>query len=163
MASGHYLLILYHTPFPQGLKLNLDNDTSNYREDLETLCGLIIEPEPGPAPPAGPVSILRCAWKKMGPQPYRCWSDDHDTYKGPTNNELVPFCSHKGTLLTDPTIASVSLDIGRLLDKYLAANIIKCDYILLCADCKNNSKSTFIEWIVDSGASAMALSSWKHG
>ena len=85
-------------------------------------------------------------------QPYRHWSDDQDAYEGPTDNELVPFCSHKGTLLTDPSLASISLHIGRSLDKYLAANI-KCDFILLCADCKDNSKSNFIEWIVDSGAS----------
>jgi len=93
-----------------------------------------------------------CAWETRGPQPYKRWSDDHDAYEGPTDNELVPFCSHKGTLLTDPTLASISLDIGRSLDKYLAANIT-CDFVSLCADCKDNSKSNFIEWIVDSGAS----------
>ena len=60
------------TPFPQGLKLNLDNDTSDYGEDPETLCSPIIEPEPVPAPLAGPVRILRHAWEKKGPQPYQC-------------------------------------------------------------------------------------------
>ena len=59
------------TPFPQGLKLNLDNDTSDYGEDPETLCGPIIEPELVPAPLAGPVRILRHAWEKKGPQPYQ--------------------------------------------------------------------------------------------
>jgi len=132
------------------LKLNLDDDTSDYRDDPEMLCSPIIEMVPTPV--AGPSRTLRHTWKTRGPQPYKCWSDDHDAYEGPTNNELVPFCSHKGTLLTDPTLASISLDIGRSLDKYLAANI-QCGFISLCADCKNNSKSNFIEWIVDSGAS----------
>jgi len=137
-------------PLPQGLKLNLDDDTSDYGDDPETLCSLIIEP--APAPVAGPSRTMRCTWGTRGPQPYKRWSDDHDAYEGLTENELVPFCSHKGALLTDPTLASISLDIGRSLDKYLAANI-RCDFILLCADCKDNSKSNFIEWIVDSGAS----------
>jgi len=137
------------TPLPQGLKLNLDNDISDYGDDPEMLCGPIIEP--APAPVAGPIRISRHAWETRGPQPYKHWSDDHDAYEGPTDNELVPFCSHKGTLLTDPTLASISLDIGRSLDKYLAANI-QCDFVLLCADCKDNSKLNFIEWIVDSGA-----------
>jgi len=137
-------------PLPQGLKLNLDNDTSDYRDDPEMLCGPIIEP--APAPVAGPSRTSRHAWETRGPQPYKCWSDDHDAYEGPTNNELVSFCSHKGALLTDPSLASISLDIGRSLDKYLAANI-QCGFISLCADCKDNSKSNFIEWIVDSGAS----------
>jgi len=44
-------------------------------------------------------------------------------------------------------------DIGRLLDKYLAYAKINCGYTSFCADCKDNSKSNFIEWIVDSGAS----------
>jgi len=39
-------------PFLQGLKLNLDGDTSDYGEDPEMLCGLIIELVP--APVAGP-------------------------------------------------------------------------------------------------------------
>jgi len=39
-------------PLPQGLKLNLDDDTSDYGDDPETLCGPIIEP--APAPVAGP-------------------------------------------------------------------------------------------------------------
>jgi len=108
-------------PFPQGLKLNLDDDTSNYGDDPEMLCGPIIELVPTPV--AGPSRTIRCAWGTRGPQPYKRWSDDHDTYEGLTENELVPFCSHKGTLLTDPTLASISLDIGRSLDKYLAANI----------------------------------------
>jgi len=56
------------TPFPQGLKLNLDNDMSDYGEDPETLCGPIIEPGPVPAPAAGPVRISRHTWEKMGPQ-----------------------------------------------------------------------------------------------
>jgi len=68
-------------------------------------------------------------------------------------NELVPFCSHKGTLLTDHTKSSISVVIGRLLDKYLAYAKINCNYISLCADCKDNSKSNFIGWIIDSGAS----------
>jgi len=137
-------------PLPQGLKLNLDDDTSDYGDDSETLCGPIIEPVP--APVAGPSRTSRCALETRGPQPYKRWSDDHDAYEGPTNNELVPFCSHKGALLTDPTLASISLDIDRLLDKYLATNI-HCGFVSHCADCKNNSKSNFIEWIVDSGAS----------
>jgi len=137
-------------PLPQGLKLNLDDDTSDYGDDPETLCSPIIEPVP--APVAGPSRTTRRAWGTRGPQPYKRWSDDHDAYEGPTENELVPFCSHKGTLLTDPTLASISLDIGRSLDKYLAANI-QCDFVSLCADCKDNSKSNLIEWIVDSGAS----------
>jgi len=65
------------TPFPQDLKLNLDHDTSNYRDDPEMLCGPIIEP--APAPVAGPIRISRCTWETRGPQPYKCWSDDHDT------------------------------------------------------------------------------------
>jgi len=101
---------------------------------------------------AGPIRTSRCTWETRGPQPYKCWSDDHDAYEGPTDNELVPFCSHKGALLTDPSLASISLDIGRSLDKYLAANI-QCNFISLCADCKDNSKLNFIELIVDSGAS----------
>jgi len=129
-------------PLPQGLKLNLDDDTSDYGDDPETLCGPIIEPAPTPV--AGPSRTKRRAWETRGPQPYKRWSDDHDAYEGPTDNELVPFCSHKGTLLTDPTLASSSLDIGRSLDKYLAANIT-CDFVSLCADCKDNSKSNFIE------------------
>jgi len=137
-------------PLPQGLKLNLDDDTSDYRDDPETLCSPIIEP--APAPVAGPSRTTRRALGTRGPQPYKHWSDDHDTYEGPTDNELVPFCSHKSTLLTDPTLASISLDIGRSLDKYLATNIM-CDFVSHCADCKGNSKSNFIEWIVDSGAS----------
>jgi len=133
------------------LKLNLDDDTSNYGDDPETLYSPIIEP--APAPVAGPSRTSRRAWETRGPQPYKCWSDDHDTYEGPTDNELVPFCSHKGTSLTDPSTASISIDIGRLLDKYLAYAKINCGYTSLCADCKDNSKSNFIEWIVDSGAS----------
>jgi len=135
-------------PLPQGLKLNLDDDTSDYGEDLETLCGLIIEPVL--APVAGPSKHV---WNMGMSQPYRQWSDDHDAYEGPTDNELVPFCSHKGTLLTDLSISSISLDIGRSLDKNLAYAKINCNYVLLCADCKDNSKSSFIDWIVDSGAS----------
>jgi len=138
-------------PLPQGLKLNLDNDMSDYGDDPETLCGPIIEP--APAPVAGPSRTTRCAWGTRGPQPYKRWSDDHDAYEGPTDNELVPFCSHKGTSLTDPSTASISVDIGRSLDKYLAYAKINCGYASLCADCKDNSKSNFIEWIVDSGAS----------
>jgi len=138
----------YDAPLPQGLKLNLDDDTSDYGDDPEMLCS----PIPVPAPVAGPVRISRCTWETRGPQPYKHWLDDHDTYEGLMDNELVPFCSHKGTLLTDPTLASISLDIGRLLDKYLAANI-QCGFVLLCADCKDTSKSNFIQWIVDSGAS----------
>ena len=99
--------------------------------------------EPAPAPLAGPIRISRHTWETRGPQPYKRWSDDHDTYEGPMDNELVPFCSHKGALLTDPTLASISLDIGRSLDKYLAANI-QCDFVSLCADCKDNSKEVFI-------------------
>ena len=63
---------------------------------------------------------------------------------------------HKGALLTDPSTASISVDIGRSLDKYLATYAkINCNYVSHCADCKgqNNSKSGTIEWIVDSGAS----------
>jgi len=138
-------------PLPQGLKLNLDDDTSDYGDDPETLCGPIIEL--APAPVAGPSRISRHTWETRGPQPYKRWSDDHDTYEGPTDNELVPFCSHKGTSLTDPSTASISVYIGRSLDKYLAYAKINCGYALLCADCKDNSKSNFIEWIVDSGAS----------
>jgi len=138
-------------PLPQGLKLNPDDDVSDYRDDPETLCGPIIELAPTPV--AGPSRISRHAWGTRGPQPYKHWSDDHDAYEGLTDNELVPFCSHKGTSLTDPSTASISVDIGRLLDKYLAYAKINCGYTLLCADCKDNSKSNFIEWIVDSGAS----------
>jgi len=129
-------------PLPQGLKLNLDNDMSDYGDDPETLCCPIIELAPTPV--AGPSGISRRTWETRGPQPYKHWSDDHDAYEGPTNNKLVSFCSHKGALLTDPTLASINLDIGRSLDKYLAANI-QCDFISLCADCKDNSKSDFIE------------------
>jgi len=46
-------------PLPQGLKLNLDNDTSDYGDDPETLCGPIIEP--APAPEAGPSRTTRRA------------------------------------------------------------------------------------------------------
>jgi len=89
----------HDAPLPQGLKLNLDNDTSNYGDDPEMLCGPIIELVP--APVAGPSRISRRAWETKGPQPYKRWSDDHDAYEGPTDNELVPFFSHKGALLTD--------------------------------------------------------------
>jgi len=138
-------------PLPQGLKLNLDDDMSDYGDDPETLCSPIIEPAPTPV--AGPSRTSRRAWETTGPQPYKHWSDDHDAYEGPTDNELVPFCSHKGTSLTDLSTASISIDIGRSLDKYLAYAKINCGYASLCADCKDNSKSNFIEWIVDSGAS----------
>jgi len=69
-------------PLPQGLKLNLDDDTSDYGDDPETLCGPIIEPVP--APVAGPSRTTRRAWGTRGPQPYKRWSDDHDAYEGPT-------------------------------------------------------------------------------
>jgi len=72
-------------PLPQGLKLNLDDDTSDYRDDPETLCGPIIEPVPTPVD--GPSRITRHAWETRGPQPYKCWSDDHDAYEGPMENE----------------------------------------------------------------------------
>jgi len=133
------------------LKLNLDDDTSDYGDDPEMLCSPIIEL--APAPVAGPSRATRRAWGTRGPQPYKRWSDDHDAHEGPTDNKLVPFCSHKGTSLTDPSTASISIDIGRSLDKYLAYAKINCGYTLLCVDCKDNSKSNFIEWIVDSGAS----------
>ena len=138
-------------PLPQGLKLNLDDDMSNYRDDPEKLFVPIIEP--APAPVAGPIRISRHTWETRGPQPYKHWSDDHDAYEGPMDNELVLFCSHKGASLTDPSTASISIDIGRSLDKYLAYGKINCGYALLCANCKDNSKLNFIEWIVDSGAS----------
>ena len=46
-------------PLPQGLKLNLDDDTSDYGDDPEMLCGPIIEL--APAPVAGPSRTTRCA------------------------------------------------------------------------------------------------------
>ena len=103
---------------------------------------------------AGPSRTTRRAWETRGPQPYKCWSDDHDAYEGPTDNELVLSCSHASSL-TDPSTASISVDIGRSLDKYLAYGQINCRYASHCADCKDNSKSlsSLIEWIVDSGAS----------
>jgi len=42
------------------------------------------------APVAGPIRISRHTWETRCPQPYKCWSDDHDAYEGPTDNELVP-------------------------------------------------------------------------
>jgi len=48
-------------PLPQGLKLNLDDDTSDYGDDPEMLCSPIIEP--APAPVAGPSRISRHAWE----------------------------------------------------------------------------------------------------
>jgi len=45
-------------PLPQGLKLNLDDDTSDYGDDPEMLCGPIIEPAPTPV--AGPSRTSRC-------------------------------------------------------------------------------------------------------
>jgi len=56
-------------PLPQRLKLNLDDDTSDYRDDPEMLCNPIIEPAPTPV--AGPSRITRCAWETRGPQPYK--------------------------------------------------------------------------------------------
>jgi len=136
-------------PLPQGLPLNLDDDESDYGDDPETLCGPIIEAAPDPGPSR--LSTGR-VWNWGIPQEFPQWSDDHDTYEGPTEHELVPFCSHKGVLLTDPTTASISVDIGRSLDKYLAYAKINCRFVMNCADCKSISKSNFIEWIVDSGA-----------
>ena len=100
-------------PLPQGLPLNLNNDESDYGDDPETLCGPIIEAAPDPGPSRLSMGHV---WNRGIPQEFPQWSDDHDTYEGLTEHELVPFCSHKGVLLTDPTTASISIDIGRSLD-----------------------------------------------
>jgi hypothetical protein len=132
------------------------DDESDYGEDPSELCGPIIESTPaGPSKhrwsfPEGYTGVPGMSTNSSS----RRWADDDEAYDGPTNNELVPFCSHKGALLTDPSTASISLSIGRSLDKYLHANTnIFCGHVLHCADCKGPSKLDFIEWIVDSGAS----------
>ena len=148
---------LFGSLIPQGLKLDIDNDDSDYGEDPERLCGPIIEPAPSqisPAPLKHKWTILEgyTGTKGMSSWSGR-WSDDHDTYKGPTDNELVPFCSHKGTLLTDPSTAFISIDIGRSLDKYLAYEQLYCRFVMHCADCKEKTQNDLIPWVVDSGAS----------
>jgi len=134
---------------------------SDYGEDPEMLCSPITEPAPLPPAPVAGSSRHRSfpegytMVKGMSAGYSGRWSDDHDAYEGPIDNELVHSCSHTSTLLTDPSTASISVDIGRSLDKYLAYEQINCNYVSHCADCKNNSKSlsSLIEWIVDSGAS----------
>ena len=148
---------LFGSPIPQGLKLDIDNDNSDYGEDPEMMCSLIIKPAPSQVSPAP----LKYKWtilegytgtKGMSSWTGR-WSDDHDAYEGPTDNELVPFCTHTGTLLTDPSTASISVDIGRSLDKYLAYEQFHCRFMMHCSDCKEKTKNGLIPWVVDSGAS----------
>ena len=108
---------LFGSPIPQVLKLDIDDDDSDYREDPKTLCGLIIEPAPSLVCVRGAdrqwyIPEGNTGTKGMSSWSGR-WSDDHDAYEGPTDNELVPFCSHEGTLLTDPSTASTSVDIDR--------------------------------------------------
>ena len=76
----------FGSPIPQGLKLDMDNDDSDYREDPETLCGLIIEPATSQVSSAP----LKHKWtiqegytgmKDMKPKGSGRWSDDHDTYE----------------------------------------------------------------------------------
>ena len=149
---------LFGSPITQGLKLDIDNDNLDYGEDPEMLCSPIIKPAPSQVSPAP----LKCKWtilegytgmKGMKPEWSGCWSDDHDAYEGLTDNELVPFYSHKGTLLTDPSTASISVDIGRSLDKHLANEQLNCRFVMHCADCKEKTQNGLISWIVDSGAS----------
>jgi len=138
-------------PIPQGIKLSWGSDgESDYGEDPETFCGPIIET----TPVAGP-SYQKHKWTfPPGYMSKRSWADDDEAYDGPTENESVPSCSHQSALLTDPSIASISLDVGRSLDRNLATyNKIYCEHVLHCADCKGPDQSGFIEWIVDSGAS----------
>ena len=148
---------LFGSLIPQGLKLDIDNDDLDYGEDPEMLCGPIIEPAPSqvrPAPPKRKYHIPEGNTGTKGMSSWtRHWSDDHDAYEGPTDNELVPSCSHEGKLLTDPSTASISVDIGRSLDKYLAYEQLNCRFVMHCADCKEKTQNGFIPWVVDSGAS----------
>ena len=148
---------LFGLPIPQGLKLDIDNDDSDYGEDLETLCSPIIEPAPSQVSPAPPKRKYHIPEGYTGTKGLSSWtghwSDDHDAYEGLTDNELVPFCSHEGTLLTDPSTASISIDIGRSLDKYLAYEQLYCCFVMHCADCKKKTQNGLIPWVVDSGAS----------
>ena len=49
--------------------------------------------------------------------------------------------------------ASISIDIGISLDKYLAYAKINCQFVLHCVDCKKKTHSGLILWVVDSGVS----------
>ena len=139
------------------MKLDIDNDDLNYGEDPETLCSPIIKPAPSQVSTASPkckYHILKGNTGTKGMSSWTgCWSNDHDAYEGPTDNELVPFCSHNGALLTDPSAAFISVDIGRLLDKYLACEQLNCRFMMHCADCKEKPQHGLIQWVVDSGAS----------
>ena len=148
---------LFGSPIPQGLKLDIDNHDLDYREDPEMLCSLIIEPAPslvwvGGADRQWHIPEGNTGTKGMSSWSGR-WSDDHDAYEGPTDNELVPLCSHEGTLLTNPSTASISIDIGRSLDKYLGYEQLHCHFVMHCADCKEKIWNGLILWVVDSGVS----------
>ena len=98
---------LFGLPIPQGLKLDINSNDLDYREDPETLCGPILKL----APSLVSVDHAKHQWnipegntgtKGMSDNWSEHWSDDHDAYEGPTDNELVDFCSHEGTLLMIP-------------------------------------------------------------